>query len=61
MNPNMPHKPNVVEPPKHVIAEYKHKAQTVICVCGWTGSSASIDTRPSEWSGHVASTRPKRT
>ncbi len=48
------------EPLKHVIAEYKHKAQTVLCVCGWTGSSASIDTRPSEWSGHVASTRPKR-
>jgi hypothetical protein len=54
-------KPPVTELPKHVIAEYKHKAQTVICVCGWTGSSASIDTRPSEWSGHVASTRPKRT
>jgi hypothetical protein len=53
--------PVVSDLPKHVIAEYKHKTQTVICVCGWTGSSASIDTRPSEWSGHVASTRPKRT
>lgn len=53
-------KPPVNEPPKHVIAEYKHRSQTVTCVCGWTGSSASVDTRPSEWTGHIASTRIKR-
>ncbi len=52
------HRPPVTnEPPKHVIAEYKHRAQHVTCVCGWEGSSASIDARPSEWSGHVAANR----
>jgi len=43
--------------PKHVIAEYKHRTQTVTCVCGWQGSSAQVDARPSEWSGHVAANR----
>jgi len=42
---------------KHVIAEYRHRAQTVICVCGWTGSSAMPDGRTSEWSRHVAAMR----
>jgi hypothetical protein len=52
----------VDQAPKHVIAEYKHRSQTVTCVCGWQGSSASPDARPSEWSGHIAANRltPRR-
>lgn len=46
--------------PKHVIAEYKHRAQTVTCVCGWHGSSAAPDARGSEWSLHVAANRTGR-
>jgi len=46
--------------PKHVIAEYKHRAQTVTCVCGWHGSSAAPDARSSEWSMHVAANRTGR-
>jgi hypothetical protein len=40
-----------------VIAEYRHKAQSVTCVCGWEGSSASPDGRTSDWSRHVAASR----
>lgn len=50
-----------VEPPlKHVIAEYKHRAQTVTCVCGWHGSTATTGNAPSEWSAHVAANRPRK-
>jgi hypothetical protein len=51
--------PRAPEPLKHVIAEYKHQAQTITCVCGWHGSSASADGRSSEWSAHVAANRTK--
>lgn len=47
------------EPLKHVIAEYKHQAQTITCVGGWHGSSASPDGRSSDWSAHVAANRTK--
>jgi hypothetical protein len=47
-------------PLKHVIAEYKHRAQTVTCVCGWHGSTETNDGRTSEWSLHVAANRGKR-
>jgi hypothetical protein len=47
-------------PFKHVIAEYRHAAQTVTCTCGWTGSSASADGRTSPWSLHVAANRPAK-
>jgi hypothetical protein len=43
--------------PRHVIAEYRHRLQQVTCECGWQGSSASPDARPSEWSSHVAANR----
>lgn len=49
--------PDVETERKHVIAEYKHKAQQVTCVCGWEGSSASPDGRTSDWSRHVAASR----
>jgi hypothetical protein len=54
-------RPPVADAPlKHVIAEYKHRAQTVTCVCGWHGSTAAPAGGQSEWSGHVAAHRPKR-
>jgi len=46
-----------VDERKHVIAEYRHRAQEVTCVCGWLGSSASPDGRTSDWSRHVAASR----
>jgi hypothetical protein len=48
------------EPIKHVIAEYRHATETVTCVCGWLGSSATTDGRNSPWSLHVAANRPPR-
>ena len=53
--------PAATDGPKHVIAEYKHRAQTVLCECGWKGSTATDGSRPSPWSAHVAENRPKRT
>ena len=44
---------------KHVIAEYKHQAQTITCVCGWHGRSSSPDGRTSEWTAHLAAFRTK--
>ena len=61
MNPNLPHKPPaVVEPPKHVIAEYKHRTETVTCVCGWLGSSAAVDGGSSPWNAHLVEMRGKK-
>ncbi|MEA2621925.1 MAG: hypothetical protein QOH61_835 [Chloroflexota bacterium] len=44
---------------RHVIEEYKHRAQTVTCVCGWHGSTAAAATERSEWQTHVAQYRTK--
>jgi hypothetical protein len=44
---------------RHVIEEYKHKAQTVTCVCGWHGSTAAGPTERSDWQAHVAQYRTK--
>ena len=61
MNPNLPHKsPSPAEPPKHVIAEYKHRTETVTCVCGWHGSSASVDGASSPWNVHLVEMRGKK-
>jgi hypothetical protein len=47
-------------PRKHVIEEYKHKAQTVTCTCGWHGSTAQPpDGKPSDWTAHVNENRGK--
>ena len=35
--------PNGDEPIKHVIDVYRHRDQTITCVCGWHGSSAPGD------------------
>ena len=49
------------EPLKHVIDEYKHKTQTVTCMCGWQGSSAATNGQQSDWSAHLLEMRgPKR-
>jgi hypothetical protein len=60
MNPRPPTKPLVAEPLKHVIAEYKHRAETVTCVCGWFGSSASVDGQSSAWNAHLIEVRGKK-
>jgi hypothetical protein len=59
MRPARPSPQPVVEPLKHVIAEYKHQAQTITCVCGWHGKSSSTDGRTSEWTAHLAANRTK--
>ena len=46
--------------PRHVIAEYKHRAQTVLCECGWTGSTEAPGNGHSPWQAHVAEHRPPR-
>ncbi len=53
----IPRRPPLDTGPRHVIAEYRHRLQLVICECGWQGSSASADARPSEWTSHVAANR----
>lgn len=45
---------------RHVIAEYKHRAQMVTCECGWTGSTASPLGERSSWQEHVAEHRSGR-
>ena len=47
--------------PKHVIDEYKHKAQTIRCTCGWHGSCAAAPGQASAWNAHLLEMRgPKR-
>ncbi len=48
------------EPLKHVIDQYRHKEQTVTCVCGWHGSSAAPEGQTSEWSAHLVEMRGKK-
>ena len=42
---------------KHVIDEYHHREQLVICVCGWNGSTAASSGERSPWDSHKASFR----
>jgi hypothetical protein len=51
--------PQVEAVSRHVIAEYKHRAQTVTCECGWHGSTTVHDGR-SAWQEHVAANRAGR-
>jgi hypothetical protein len=48
------------EPLRHVIDEYKHKDQTITCVCGWHGSCATNATGGSDWTTHLNPFRTKR-
>jgi hypothetical protein len=59
MRPPRPAAQPATEPLKHVIAEYKHQAQTITCTCGWHGRSSSPDGRTSEWTAHLAANRTK--
>jgi hypothetical protein len=52
--------PDPDAPPKHVIDEYRHRAQLVTCVCGWHGSSANRPGDRSPWDDHKASFRVAR-
>jgi hypothetical protein len=45
------------EPFRHLIDEYRHRDQTVVCTCGWSGSSASPDGRTSEWKDHLTAAK----
>lgn len=47
-------------PQRHVIAEYRHRAQTVTCECGWHGSTSSGQGEASPWQRHVAEHRTAR-
>ena len=60
MRPPRPSAQPVNEPLKHVIAEYKHQAQTITCTCGWHGSSQTIDRGGSEWTAHLVEVRGKK-
>lgn len=44
---------------RHVIEEYRHRAQTVTCVCGWHGSTATSPGDASAWAKHVSENRGK--
>src|SRR4029079_14682896 len=48
------------EPLRHVIDEYKHREQTITCVCGWHGSCATNSTGGSDWTPHLNQFRTKR-
>ena len=56
---NMPADPTP-DAARHVIDEYRHRAQTVTCTCGWHGSSASTDRGGSEWTAHLIEVRGKK-
>lgn len=61
VNPRLSPKPiDLDAPPKHVIDEYKHRDQTVTCVCGWHGSSAIADGGASPWTTHLVEMRGKK-
>ena len=48
------------EPLKHVIDVYRHRDQTITCVCGWHGSCAAGDRGGSDWTAHLAEFRTKK-
>jgi len=58
-NDARPPKAALDEPPKHVIEEYKHKAQEVTCACGWHGSTAAPYGEKSAWDLHKAAFRAR--
>jgi hypothetical protein len=47
-------------PQRHVIAEYRHRAQAVTCECGWQGSTEVRMGGRSPWQEHVAAHRTDR-
>lgn len=42
---------------KHVIDQYRHRAERVTCVCGWEGSTATRFGEPSDWMLHVKASK----
>ena len=52
-------RPEAEKPFKHVIAEYRHSAQTITCECGWHGSSATKASGVSEWRDHLVAVGAK--
>jgi hypothetical protein len=43
-----------------VIEVYRHREQTITCVCGWHGSSAAQERGGSEWTAHLAEFRTRK-
>jgi hypothetical protein len=43
-----------------VIDQYKHREQTITCVCGWHGSCAPGDRGASPWTAHLQEFRTKK-
>ncbi|HYK96706.1 MAG TPA: hypothetical protein VE011_12715 [Candidatus Dormibacteraeota bacterium] len=43
-----------------MIDQYKHREQTITCVCGWHGSCATNATGGSDWTTHLNQFRTKR-
>jgi hypothetical protein len=43
-----------------VIEVYRHREQTITCVCGWHGSSAPTERGGSEWTAHLAEFRTRK-
>jgi len=56
LNPSRLTKP-ALEPPKHVIAEYRHRELHVTCICGWEGQVGTDPRQPDEWKAHLAANR----
>ena len=56
-NNGRPIAPDPDAPLKHVIDEYRHRAQLVTCACGWHGSTATAQGERSPWDAHKASFR----
>ena len=48
------------EPLRHVIDQYRHREQTITCVCGWHGSCAPGDRGASPWTAHLQEFRTKK-
>ena len=52
-----PRTPPEDAPFRHLIARYTHRVRAVECTCGFNGSSASPDGKPSEWDRHIKENR----
>lgn len=48
------------EPFKHVIAQYRVRESSVVCVCGWSGSAPAKVSSPDDWNAHLLAVRGPR-
>ncbi|HSH22170.1 MAG TPA: hypothetical protein VK992_06130 [Candidatus Caenarcaniphilales bacterium] len=52
--------PSAEEPLKHVIAQYRVREHSVICVCGWSGNAPAKVSSPDDWNAHLLAVRGPR-